>query len=302
MKNFLIYCRLFTLFMILTYLKSIIKIFIQIVIDRRALFRPNGLLKQSDTLYIFGSGSSINQLSDADLSIIRDSHSIGINHFFAFDFRPTYYFFEFPRERSDAEWSVGSRKYDFCEVLNTAVKRYSDTIFIERVTTANTTSVWKRRNKINPTVRRKIKMLPTVAVWGSDKRSVQNFFSSFNRHKLDSKLGTIFQARASVVAAISFGRMMDYQNIVLCGVDLNSTEYFWEDGQFQRVSEFGVPTQSGQDSNAIHSTMDPNVNSITAYAYIELINDFCLKPKGIGLYVASASSALYPMLPVWDFE
>ncbi len=52
--------------------------------------------KQSDTVFILGSGASINALSSADWEKVKKADSIGFNYFLVHDHVPTYYFYETP--------------------------------------------------------------------------------------------------------------------------------------------------------------------------------------------------------------
>jgi hypothetical protein len=53
--------------------------------------------KTSDTLYILGSGPSINHLSSKCFSLIKEADSIGFNFWFAHEFVPSFYCFQHTR-------------------------------------------------------------------------------------------------------------------------------------------------------------------------------------------------------------
>jgi len=102
--------------------------------------------------------------------------------------------------------------------------------------------------------------------------------------------------------AIIFSFLAGYKNIVLCGVDLNNIDYFYEKKP-ETYQQKGLPILKSGQKGTIHRTMDPNAfpnkPTPTIDSIVYAINDVLLKPRKINLYVAFSSSALYPKLPTF---
>jgi hypothetical protein len=57
--------------------------------------------KKSDTMFILGSGSSVNKFTNKHWDIISDNDSLGLNFWIAHDFIPTFYCYEEPADILD---------------------------------------------------------------------------------------------------------------------------------------------------------------------------------------------------------
>jgi hypothetical protein len=86
---------------------------------------------------------------------------------------------------------------------------------------------------------------------------------------------------------------MQYRTIVLCGVDLNHSEYFYQDAVLYPETaslEFSPRYQP-------HATNSPMPWRITVESVILEMKRQLLDPAGIRLYVENRSSALWPKIP-----
>jgi hypothetical protein len=90
-------------------------------------FLPAGV-KTSDTLFILGSGSLINELDDDDWRLIAAHKSVGFNFWPIHKFVPTYYFYETSKhdDRNTLLASLlRSRRADYSRtVLVSAIRRW----------------------------------------------------------------------------------------------------------------------------------------------------------------------------------
>jgi hypothetical protein len=107
--------------------------------------------------------------------------------------------------------------------------------------------------------------------------------------------------RASLGAVILFAFLAGYESIVLVGVDLNNSLYFWETNSYILGGAAGPPTaQSGQ---AAHPTVDPSQNaeevSIPIDEYLRLLDSSVLRPSEVTLSVANPTSRLVLFLPIY---
>ena len=86
---------------------------------------------------------------------------------------------------------------------------------------------------------------------------------------------------------------MRYQKIVLCGVDLRDSRYFYQDTSLyplQETPQFLAPDIPHPTNVSIQW------NTPVKEVVLEM-NKLLLQPRGIELYVEDRSSALFPEIP-----
>ena len=88
--------------------------------------------------------------------------------------------------------------------------------------------------------------------------------------------------------ALSFGAEMGYRRIVLAGVDLNDTRYFWDEDP--DLAWFG----SGQ-TGQMHRTMDPAVAAVPVDRVVMAFRDLWLGPRGSSFTAAMPHRRCIPL-------
>jgi hypothetical protein len=106
--------------------------------------------------------------------------------------------------------------------------------------------------------------------------------------------------RGSVSYVINLAVRAGYGRVVLCGIDLNHTEYFYDSrrAEFERS---GLPVPINDEGGPVHSTNDPEQDPVTMRHVILAIKQKILDPMGVELMVGSQTSALYPAVPQFDW-
>lgn len=267
--------------------------------------------KKSDTLYVLATGGSINFLPAEAWDDIRASDSLGINFWLFHKHVPTWLSCELSRTPSDAEILM--------RVLEKRLPDYQDTAFLLK-DIHKLDERYPKWNQEFPLCRiNHCYTLFSPSVRGRSESSLRLSLRWSRRLGLFEKKGTLWalpMKRATVFLAMSFGLMAGYKRIVLCGVDLNNTAYFYDDESYQKSDGMPatprLPTTSekleqryaseGVKMNrapnpAIHNTIDPALNSLPMDAIIHAFNEEVLKPKGVELFVALPSSKLHPRIP-----
>jgi hypothetical protein len=92
-----------------------------------------------------------------------------------------------------------------------------------------------------------------------------------------------------------------YRRIVLCGVDLNHSEYLY-DSRRPELEAMGLPVPVNDQTGVVHDTNDPAQKPLTMHQIILAMKRTVLDPAEIELMVGAESSALYPDLPRFDWE
>ena len=97
-----------------------------------------------------------------------------------------------------------------------------------------------------------------------------------------------------MIAMMTLAVRMGYRRIVLCGVDLNRQEYFYQ--HRERYPEYAgwefVPREHQ------HLTTRRLLWLVPAQKAVWTFKDLVLEPKGVELFVESTASTLYPKVPL----
>ncbi|SUZ31968.1 hypothetical protein ROE7235_01719 [Roseibaca ekhonensis] len=237
--------------------------------------------KQSDTLVVLGSGRSINRLTDADWQRLdRDYDTLGLNFWMLHPFTPRFYQFE--------AGPTDDRTRQFEDFLSERAARMASVMMIYKDMERHQLDLTRLPDQ---TVR-SLRVLNKVNLPVETEAGLRRSLTLVRRARLTQATGLLLFARASIVQAASFGAAMGYKRIVLAGVDLNDTRYFWEDDP--DLSWFGT-AQPG----TIHRTMDPTLAGVTVDRVLMVLRDSWLAPEGIELFCGHATSALHPRLPAF---
>lgn len=250
-------------------------------------------IKRSDTLFILGSGASVNELTEKDWDYIASCNSVGFNYWMAHPFVPDLYFTEPPP--NEIGWT------DFLQINEVCKDNYSNVPYIVNY------KEWQK----------KVELFPLSSIPHSLQENLYYYAPFYlrlnkpwmiwlalltwkSRISKPDRFDWLIHQRASLSVLIMFGLYIGFKHIVLVGVDLSNTKYFFED----RTREFRFRPKNLQ-TRAVHrtvdSTLDINRISITIDKYIYLLNDVLLKPAKVKLYVANEKSMLHPRLPLFKF-
>lgn len=245
--------------------------------------------RRSDTLFILGSGASINELDPAFWEHVTKYDSIGFNNWLVHDFVPDFYMREFPLEISANQ--------QFSKIFRKKREQYGQLPFLLRPGfTARRAAIWPKALALfQPLVSGPICLPDVVNVPAETEAEMRSFCRLWRKLRLHRNVDIHIDCRASVSQLIYFGLTQGYRDIVLCGIDLNTKTYFWED---PRWTGSRVKLPPNNSTTAQHRTMDPNLG-LPIDRIVAAMHDELLKPAGVQLYVARPSSALAAFLPVY---
>lgn len=245
--------------------------------------------RQSDTLFILGSGASINELDTDFWKYVAKHDSIGFNNWMVHDFVPDFYMREFPLEISENK--------NFAKIFRENHKKYDHVPFLlRRGFTQRRAAIWPEALALFQSLVAGPLCLPDVVnVPAETEAEMRSFCRLWRKLGLHRNVDVHIDCRASVSQLIYFGLVQGYRNIVLCGIDLNTKAYFWEDDRWTG-SRVNLPPNNS--ATAQHRTMDPKLG-LPIDKIMAAMHDELLKPAGVQLYVARPSSALAAFLPVY---
>lgn len=243
--------------------------------------------KTSDRLFVLGSGSSVNSLAPSQWDTIGAADSLGFNFFLVHDFIPTYYHMEFTRGNHDIVWRA----------LNRKPAEFKKSPFIVNV---------RHRDASRPMREFRFGEFPMMSVprrfYHVPADSLQSVLRYYNSVPDRESGEFMLHYRGSLTLMISIGVMLGYKEIVLVGIDLVDSQYFYEDrdrypSDTAEEARMYLDKIRG-DSTSTHLTADPNgfpgVPPIDWF--LKLYNSVVLRPRGIKLTVASQGSLLRSFL------
>ena len=260
---------------------------------RRALgLRRPGLapedLRHTDTVFLLGTGRSINNISQQRLAAIAAHDSMGLNFWIRHPLIPRIYFVEAaPPEAFDRLVELAWRRE----------QDYKDVVKI--VTTVVNQSPLRERqlSKLPPSWLGQLWPVDGVTMFARNPSELRQELSRPRARGLFADRGPVtrlFKYMGTMTSMISLAVRMGYRNIVLCGVDLSTPGHFHNDPERypdMRGFSNGPPTRR-------HLMLADGLPHCGADQVIYALADMVLRPRGVSLYVENDHSALYPIVPV----
>jgi len=253
----------------------------------RFIDRDLRALKRSETMFVLGSGSSINQISTARSEVIASHDSIGFNFWPIHPFVPNMFFLE----TISPDHPHGMFEL-FCRISRQRAKDYAGVIKV----------VTELRNPL-PTGRfagseeflgpmYTLRTFPVAATSAAEFSYGLSFLRSKGLFDAADRLSYVFKQASTLSCLIALAIRMQYRTIVLCGLDLNHSEYFYQNAAlYPATASLEFSPRSGP-----HATNSPMPWPITIESVILEMKRQLLDPAGVQLYVESRSSALWPKI------
>jgi hypothetical protein len=245
--------------------------------------------RASDTLFILGSAWSINDIPEERWEVIRRCDSVGMNFWLAHPFVPRFFQFE------DIAYDQQPKMYDaFLKLADLRAEAYADTIKI--ATEVNSTRGRQTLFELPDAMKRNLYVgfsMPVAARSEEELRSGIRFIHSIGAFSR-CRTRWLFKYGGSVTAMMTLGVLMGYRRMILCGVDLNLQEYFYQD----RVRYPDYADWEFALRNEMHLTTRRLPWLIPAQAVVRIFKEMVLDPEGIELLVESPASTLYPAVPL----
>lgn len=251
-------------------------------------------LKSSDTVFILGSGSSINAITDERWEAIRRCDSFGFNFWLLHPHVPTFYTTEAP-SFADAE----GRGREVGEALARAMgKREQDYRKVFLLLTDLTPDRTPFLDLVPSGFRRNLHAMQTVPAFARNRAELEANVRLLKARGLFAagRADRLFKYRATVSMLVSLAVKMGYRKIVLCGIDLSNPAYFYQDAE--RYPETAAFQSSVRVAEPVHTTLIERPLLRPIDEVLVVLKDLVLAPLGVELYVESASSALFPRIPL----
>lgn len=246
--------------------------------------------KRSETLFVLGSGGSIEELSAAQWRHVAAHDSIGFNFWLVHRYVPTYFMFEaapsYALDRNDVmERLLAARAVDYRNVP--IINNYRHWTHLHRSVSQYPMEIRNHLYLHAPYY------FPVVG--SQPLRACLRLWRLF----LVSAGGLIHHG-STLSSAIVFGVVAGYRRIVTLGVDLNNSEYFWERSPEAYTD---VETPRNVQSGGVHQTASRSHRDRKSFmpidAYLRILADEVLRPAGVSLFVGSPNSMLANHFPVY---
>ena len=245
--------------------------------------------KRSEVLFILGGSPSINQIPEARWEVMAKHDTAALNFWPLHPFVPRMYFFE------SIEADLDRPRYEFLlGVLQARAADYQQTIKVA-------TEIHRRGRQtidaLPEAFRKNLYVAHSMPAPARNLRELAYAFGYlrargfFHPHKNYSRL---VKYASSLSALLLLGARMGYRRMVLCGIDLRTQEYFFQEpARFPQYAhlEF-IPRWQPHDTNTSLEWRLP------AAEVVQQIDRQFLKPAGINLYLENSDSALWPDIPL----
>ena len=245
--------------------------------------------KPKKVWYVLGSGSSVEDLTQAAFGHISREVSVGINAWALHDFVPDFYCFEPVPERSSDHYSTMKLLH-----RESVLAKKPGVFFL------------KPRSPVELEQLRMIppEILSKTVLYGRFQpytRLKQNLVDDWSLLSMlaSRKLSVLPDSGASVFRMAALGILLGFPKVVLVGVDLNHTEYFWEKNP-KYLEMLGLSGFESGQKGSVHETVSSHNR---AFGIVDMLMSLAtVAPQfGSALEVASPQSLLASSLPIHTF-
>jgi len=247
--------------------------------------------KRSNTLFILGCGSSINDVTAQQWQEISKFDSIGVNYFYFHDFVPTAHFIELGLS-TEAEKAVHKL------LLNNPLRK--EKVFMQiRHLIRNNVQLQCSPDRVNL-------YSPTTM----KSRNIASLKSYLERYYNSSSVKSpLIHHSSTLDCVINFAVRQGYKKICLVGVDLNNNSYFWDTGVPSENNQLAIEAVDAdyraanwvRESSVHHATVDKNLNDrlncLDLLSYLSLLKETEFKRHGVDVAITNPQSLLTSLFP-----
>jgi hypothetical protein len=250
--------------------------------------------KTSDTVFLLGSGPSINSISNVRWEAIRRHDTWGYNFWPYHWYVPRLYFFEAIQRESYPHTFKA-----YVKLTHEHGKRYEEVPKI--VTELQNVPGNGILSAVAPEWKRKLYAIVSTDVAA---RTPEEFVTAMRYLKSKGVFdpawpwGRAFKYASTLSMLVGLAARLEYKRIVLCGIDLRTQEYFYQDADL--YPDYAALTP--EPTHLRHMSFRDFEWLVKVDLVISVLSDIVLWPKGISIFVENRSSALWPGVPELDAE
>ncbi len=247
-------------------------------------------IKRSDTLFVLGSGPSINRISAERWQEIAAHDTLGFNFWLYHSFVPKFYFFESIERPASPE--------AFDSFLGLARRRATDYASTIKVMTEFHRLETQTMDHLPPEFRKNLFAAHKVEAPARNEAEFARALQYLQRRgafRITGRFSSLLKYASSLTSILTFALKLGYKRIVLCGIDLKTPDYFFQDRRI--YAESWEPPVA--DRKERHDTDLPLTWRLPATRAVAVIKQQLLDPAGVELLVENQDSALWPVLPLF---
>lgn len=249
-----------------------------------------GPCSEADTLYILGSGASIEDLTNANFDHIAKNSSIGINNWGVHPFVPDIYSFEsVPWVGDGQDFLRAMRLLDRDDVRS----RQPEILILRPKSHSEIDKISVLPNELRTSVSFYGRVTPATR----ESRNLAGDITRYFAHTVVRYPYVVLDSGASVIRMTVLGILMGFRRIVLAGIDLNGSPYFWERNP-KYLSDLAVPRPVNNQVTRTHETTSSSNRPFDALTMLHALDVFFRTEQGGQLLVTSPDSALAEFLPI----
>lgn len=239
--------------------------------------------KTSDTIFVLGSGPSLNQLSSENIDMIQKHDSVGINYsFLKKEITPTFHQFS---------WENTIFQKYLVENFLSYRTSYKDVVILVNSKAA--------RRMAHPRL--------TPFLFPEEPKyclyTLPNPISlNANRPFCDDDFERNLFYRGTLSLVLDIILKIGYKKIVLLGVDLNTSEHFFNDlpemqELIKLMQECNLKIYGDNKKFESMYTKDGKPRPFDEYLFS--LSDYLTRKRGVHLYTGYKNNMLYPRLPAY---
>lgn len=262
-------------------------------------------LKTSDTIFILGSGPSINKISKDQWSVIEQNDSFGVNSFlFHPSHVPTFYWYEFA-DRLMLDY------YKF-KALEEKNEQYGKVPFILNFN--NFLRLKVHPDKLPKPLSENYQFVLPKKLLKTNDRIILNEYERVYKESLSGSVNfdSFLHIRGSIATCTLIALSLGYKNVVYPGVDLKNHDYFYDGFDdvnvkkhreyFNYLSDFD---NWGLESG-LHRNVDENISKRWGYPpmhiLLKMIRDVFSQDTDVHFYSYDKDSFLAKEFEVYNFN
>lgn len=256
--------------------------------------------KTSDTLFILGSSSSINDITNKQWEEIQSHDSIGLNRFLFHDtHNPTFYWYEFSNRFI----------YDYY-VLEELKKKldYKDVPFIINFNSFQSTSL--KLDVLPDQMRNNVMFFIPRVLKNYSKDTLIKELKDFPKNTSNIHYDSLLHVRGSIATCVLIAWTLGYKKIVLPGVDLVNQDYFFYHTQnknalnlkkwYGRLESYDNRFKTDGLHRTERDDLSKSFGMPSMTEYLVMIYDHLLNPHDCSLFAFSNQSLLARHFPVYE--
>lgn len=256
--------------------------------------------KKSNKLFIIGSGHSLNEIKPEQWKEINDNDSLGFNFsFLNNDHIPNFFTIEAMSPLTPGQKYRNHVADIFTELYPQKKEQYKNVI--KFVTDLSESKKIFFEDYSKDLLDENCYILNTVNGLARNKSQFLKLIKYYKKKGIfDQKtnLDVIFKFRATLSMVISFGINLGYDEIILCGIDLNDPRYFYQD----KTKYPNLPSFTSSKPGKTHESILKERFMIGIDEVCFLIDSYILKEKRKKIFIQNPKSELKKYFSVYNFK